>query len=559
MNDALNTLFATHQATLDAALNAIQTRDYWSPYPENPSPRAYGETANGDGEAAFKAYVGQEFALDMPGVTGSAGSEVSPYGLALNVRYPLVDLDQLLPAMDEARKPWREIGPKGRAAVCLEILSRLNKRSFEIAYAVMHTSGQGFMMAFQAGGPHAQDRGLEAVAYGYAAQAHTPANTTWTKPQGKHDPLVMDKTYTSVGRGIGLVIGCSTFPTWNTYPGMFADLITGNPVIIKPHPGAILPAAISVRIAQEVLQECGLPPHIVSMVIDDDPANPGTKELALRPEIKLIDFTGNTPFGNWLETNCTQAQVYTEKAGVNTIIIDSTDDYKGMLRNLAFTLSLYSGQMCTTPQDIFVPQSGIETDQGPKTFDEVAADLATAISKFLSDPERAAMVLGAIQAPATADRVDSSQKLGQVLREGESIEHPHFPEARMRTPLLMSIDASAKDTYMQELFGPISFVVKADDTTHAIALAREAIKAHGAITLGCYSREEAVLDAIEEMALDAGVALSCNLTGGVFVNQSAAYSDFHATGCNPAANACLSDLAYVANRFRVVQSRRHPK
>ena len=48
-----------------------------------------------------------------------------------------------------------------------------------------------------------------------------------------------------------------------------------------------------------------------------------------------------------------------------------------------------------------------------------------------------------------------------------------------------------------------------------------------------------------------------NLLGGVFVNQSAAYSDFHGTGANPAANAAYTDGAYVASRFRVVQSRRH--
>ena len=53
------------------------------------------------------------------------------------------------------------------------------------------------------------------------------------------------------------------------------------------------------------------------------------------------------------------------------------------------------------------------------------------------------------------------------------------------------------------------------------------------------------------------MALSINLTGAVFVNQSAGFSDFHATGANPAANACLTDSAFVASRFFVVQSRRH--
>ena len=36
-----------------------------------------------------------------------------------------------------------------------------------------------------------------------------------------------------------------------------------------------------------------------------------------------------------------------------------------------------------------------------------------------------------------------------------------------------------------------------------------------------------------------------------------AFSDYHGTGANPAANAALTDAAFVAGRFRVVQHRRH--
>ena len=51
--------------------------------------------------------------------------------------------------------------------------------------------------------------------------------------------------------------------------------------------------------------------------------------------------------------------------------------------------------------------------------------------------------------------------------------------------------------------------------------------------------------------------MSENLTGQIFVNQTAAFSDFHGTGANPAANAAYTDAAFVANRFRVITSRRH--
>src|SRR3546814_19535801 len=97
-----------------------------------------------------------------------------------------------------------------------------------MAYAVQHSTGQGVMMAFQAGGPHAQDRGLEAVAYAWQEMARIPGLVSWEKPQGKHDPIKMQKRFTVVPRGISLLIGCTNFPTWNGYAGLFAGLATGH-------------------------------------------------------------------------------------------------------------------------------------------------------------------------------------------------------------------------------------------------------------------------------------------------------------------------------------------
>ncbi|MDZ7809296.1 MAG: aldehyde dehydrogenase family protein [Arhodomonas sp.] len=345
------------------------------------------------------------------------------------------------------------------------------------------------------------------------------------------------------------MIGVSTFPTWNGYPGLFASLATGNPVIVKPHPHTVLPLAITVEVCQEVLREAGFDPWVVSMAVDtrDEPV---TKDFALREEVGVIDFTGSSEFGEWLERNCHHAQVYTEKAGVNSIVIDSTDNLKGMVQNLAFSLSLYSGQMCTTPQDLFVPRDGIETDQGHLSFDEVAEAIADGVRKFLADNDRATAVLGAIQAPVTADRIDEAAKLGEVVLASERREHPQFENARVRTPLVLKVDAADEDKYSRELFGPISMVIATDSTADSIERARRLAKAKGAITWGVYSADESVLDQMEEAALDANVALSINLTSGVYVNQTAAFSDYHATGGNPAANACLCDAAFVANRFR---------
>ena len=103
----------------------------------------------------------------------------------------------------------------------------------------------------------------------------------------------------------------------------------------------------------------------------------------------------------------------------------------------------------------------------------------------------------------------------------------------------------------------MSYLIATDSTEASIALLRDTVSDHGGMTASVYSTDEKVVQAAEQAAMDAGVALSVNLTGGVFVNQSAAFSDYHGTGANPAANAALIDGAFVAQRFRIVQSRRH--
>jgi len=551
-------LVAKHRPTLDRALEAVRTRAYWSPHPEHP--KAYGENGSlgtAEGRAAFDALLGSRLDLGQPGTDDWVGGEVSPYGIELGVTYPHADIDALLPAMRRGQRAWRDAGAETRAVVCLEILKRINDRTHEFAHAVMHTSGQAFLMAFQAGGPHAQDRGLEAVAYAYAEQVRTPETAEWTKPQGKRDPLALTKRFTPVPRGVALLIGCNTFPTWNGYPGLFASLATGNAVLVKPHPRAVLPLALTVQVAREVLAEAGFDPNLVALAAER-PGEGIAKTLATRPEIRIIDYTGSTEFGDWLEVNARQAQVHTEKAGVNTVVVESTDDYKGMLSNLAFSLSLYSGQMCTTPQNLLVPRAGIRTEEGPKSYDEVVADLAGAVDGLLGDDTRANALLGALVNPDVKARLEGAAGLGEVVLPSREITHPEFPDAVVRTPVIVKLDGGKPDdraACMSECFGPVSFAVAVDSAADAVELLRRTVREKGAMTVGAYTTSEDVEEAVREACLDEAAQLSLNLTGGVYVNQTAAFSDFHGSGGNPAANSALCDGAFVANRFRVVEIR----
>jgi phenylacetic acid degradation protein paaN len=544
-------LAARHREMLDRAREAIRSRTFYSAFPE--SAKAYGETAMAEGQAAFDARLGQPFALAGATTGATAATERSPFGLPLDVRYAVADLDAVLADASAAMADWAAASVDTRAGVALEALTRINARSFEMAHAVMHTTGQAFMMAFQAGGPHAQDRALEAIAYAVDEMSRVPERVLWEKP-AKPEPIRIEKTFRVVPRGIAVTIGCSTFPTWNGYPGIFASLVTGNAVIVKPHPQAILPLAISIEIIQQTLREAGFDPRLVTLAVDA-PDAPLAKVLAQRPEVALVDYTGSTEFGTWLEDHAA-GLVFTEKAGINSVVIDSTDDATGMFKNLAMSLSLYSGQMCTTPQNLLVPRDGILASGARMTFDEIVQGLVAAIDALiLTAPERSVELLGAIATDATLARVDAENTKPGVVRPSASLPHPKFPGARVRTPLVAVVDAADVERFDHEAFGPIAYVVRTDDTAQSLRIATAAARRHGAITAIVHTTDPAVLAQAQRWADDGKVNLAVNLTGAMLVNQSAAFSDFHVTGGNPAGNSSLTDAAFVANRFRIIETR----
>jgi acyl-CoA reductase-like NAD-dependent aldehyde dehydrogenase len=186
----------------------------------------------------------------------------------------------------------------------------------------------------------------------------------------------------------------------------------------------------------------------------------------------------------------------------------------------------------------------------------VAAGISGAIERLLGDDARAVQVLGAIASDDVLGRVEAAPAMGDVVLPSRAITHPEFPDARVRTPVVLKVGAGDETSFGEECFGPIAFLVATDSTAQSLQLFGSLASTRGAITAAVYSTDEGVLDAAVDAAVDAGVALSCNLTGDIHVNQSTAFSDFHATGANPSANSAFTDSAFVSRRFHVAQSRR---
>ena len=365
------------------------------------------------------------------------------------------------------------------------------------------TTGQAFVMAFQAGGAHALDRALEALAYAYVEMTRTPATAAWSKPAGKGDPLTMTKTFHVVPRGVALVIGCNTFPTWNSYPGLFASLATGNAVVVKPHPRAVLPLAITVRIAREVLADAGFDPNLVTLAAEE-PGEGLAKTLATRPEVRIIDFTGSTEYGDWLERNAEQA-VGLHREGRRQ------HHHRRLHRRLRrhvpqhrlLSDSLQWTDVHHAAEHPGARRSASRPTRGTRASTTWPTGIAGAVGGADRRPGPGVELTGAIVNDGVLERLDrarrtaaSRARLDHRDPSGPRGRHRPYPTDRARPRRRTSRRSRA------EWFGPISFVVATESTEDSLELFRRTVGAKGALTASVYSTDEPVLDAARDAALD---------------------------------------------------------
>ena len=290
------------------------------------------------------------------------------------------------------------------------------------------------------------------------------------------------------------------------------------------------------------------------------PTTPIGKRLVKHPQTAIVDFTGSARFGAWVEANAHPALCFSETSGVNTVVVESVEALEPVLKSLATTMSLFSAQMCTSPQNVYVPRDGVRCGDRRIGADEFGAALAAAIAAIASDPRRAAPIMAAIQSPGTPALIDQlrrrrrpararAARLGTVReRRVPAGAHPHAAAARRRVGREGSVRRGALRPH--RLRGHDGGSRRRARPRRPATRAPEAASPRSSIRptpRSSRSRRTPISAA--------GAQLTCNLTGPMPLNFAAAYSDYHVTGLNPAGNATLTDLAFVASRFRITQSR----
>jgi phenylacetic acid degradation protein paaN len=541
-------LFEKYKSIINETIESIHKGHFFNKYPELPTDKIYGEQSISDGYQKFKSHINNKFEeLRQTMPESWEGNEESPFlQQPLNILYPTFDINTLIERAKNEYHKWRKVSVEDRAGLLIESLERIKKRFFEIAYSTMHTTGMGYVMAFQISGPHSAQRALNAVASGFEALRRYPV-TRFGKIVQDEFGIKLGKSWIAVPKGISLIIGCPNFPSRDTVPSIFASLITGNPVIVKPHSSSILPIAIAVAEIQKVFSENGFDPDVCQLAVDSDDQD-YIKSLVEHPNIKLIDFKGNCLFSSYLE-NLKDKTVFTEKFHINSVIIDSMDDPDVAIKNLVMSLALYSGQMGNTPQNFFIPEQGVKTPDGIVSYNDFVSRFIKALSELIND-EIGAQILGSIQNKATISTIEKFEKHnGSLIFKASPYPHPEYKGARTLSPMIMELFPDQKDIFMKEHFGPVGFFIKTKNSFHSLDLAYEIAEKKGALYCSVFTNNEKFKDIIIDQMTTTNTPITFNMVGNIYLVPGTNYDEYHLTGGNTASNASAANLDFVLQRF----------
>lgn len=252
-------------------------------------------------------------------------------------------------------------------------------------------------------------------------------------------------------------------PPWN-FPisipagGLCAALVTGNCVIFKPAPEAVLSGWLLVNI----LWEAGIPREVLQFInCADDPI--GTS-LIKDPRLNAVILTGGTSTARLFMKFRPSLDLAAETGGKNAMIITGLSDRDLAIKDLVASAFGHSGQKCSAASLAILEAEVYDDRHFLRQLKEAVESLSVGTPWQLSSK-----VVPLIRKPA-----EDLLKGLTTLDHGEEWlvkpkQDPHNPN--LWSPGVKLGVKEGSFMHQTELFGPVLSVMRADNLDHAIRLA----------------------------------------------------------------------------------------
>ncbi|WP_344512990.1 aldehyde dehydrogenase family protein [Dactylosporangium maewongense] len=283
------------------------------------------------------------------------------------------------------------------------------------------------------------------------------------QPQGEVYASTRDNVHAEVRRrplGVVAVITPWNYPiaipAWKVAPA----LAYGNAVVLKP--AELVPASAGELAG--IIAGSGLPPGVFNLVLGA--GRTAGEALLTAPGVDGVSFTGGTGTGAHVARQCLahgNKRFQLEMGGKNPLVVLDDADLEVAVR-CALDGSFFStGQRCTASSRLIV-QDGIH--------DRFVAALAAAAGALtVGDPLDPRSQVGPVVSPQQL-----AQNLGFVqvgTAEGATVAAGGTSDGQFMRPTLLTGAHNGMRVAQEEIFGPVSCVIRVGDLDEAIAVAAD--------------------------------------------------------------------------------------
>jgi succinate-semialdehyde dehydrogenase/glutarate-semialdehyde dehydrogenase len=327
---------------------------------------------------------------------------------------------------------------------------------------MQHQDDLGRILTVEQGKPLAEAKGE--IAYGAAF-------IEWFAEEGKRvygDTIPApssDKRIVVIKQPIGVV---ASITPWNFPNAMIARkaaaaLAAGCTFVVRP----ATQTPLSALAMAELAERAGIPAGVFNVVVGDDALSMG-KVLTQHPDIAKFTFTGSTPVGKTLISQCatTVKKVSMELGGNAPFIVFADADIDAAVQGALVSKYRNAGQTCVCTNRIFVQNAVLE--QFTAKFSAAVAALT------IGDGLAQGVSIGPMISSNAVDDVDKLVKdsiaAGAKLALGGQRDHAgdHFYQPTILTHVTNDMPIASN-----EIFGPVSPIIAFENEDEVIAMAND--------------------------------------------------------------------------------------
>ena len=391
-------------------------------------------------------------------------------------------IDEALECAEKAQASWSSKSISERQQVMLNISVKIQEKRGELIAVMMRDAGKII--------PESDAEITEAIDFAeYYARSYS-------MPKG-----IEGLSFES--KGVTLITPPWNFPFAIPAGGVFAALMTGSAVILKPAPETILTA----RYLAEICWEAGVPKEVLQFIVCDD--NPMGSMLVKDPRVKSIILTGATSTAKLFREFRPDINLYAETGGKNTLYVSAMSDHDLAIKDIILSAFGHAGQKCSACSVVLLE---------PELYEDQSF-LHRLVDATKSLPVGSAWDADSIVTPLILEPSETLKRAFTKLDDGESwlLE----PKVNPNNPRLWSpgIKIGVKRnswSHTTEFFGPVLSIMKVNDLNEGIEVANGS---DYGLTAGIHSLDETQQEKWAEKIQAGNLYINRAITGAIVQRQ----------------------------------------